>query len=165
MNSEKFDVLGWLLMVGAASLAISAAMRSGSNTTWVFAGSILLLIAIERRRAKIVTAALIRIVDEKGACWGLIGWDGEGVQIGVRAEPLNNVSVAYPILWQKAPSVAFSFMYSHAITSSGELVERSPTITVSGEMQKEWRSYSMKFSYNVAADKPDIAIDQRMGLF
>ena len=161
MNSEKIDIVGWLLTIGAVFLAISGAVKSGSNAVLMLAGSILLLIAIERRGAKIVTAALIRIVDEKGACRGLIGWDGEGVQIGVRAESLNNVSVASPILWQSTPSVAFSFRYSHAITSDGDLVERAPAITVSGEMQREWRSYSLNFSYNVTADKPDLAVTQR----
>ena len=97
MNSEKVDLLGWMLSAGAVFLAIFGAIKSGGDTALMFAGALLLLVAIERRRAKIITAALIRIVDENGAVRGLVGWDGEGIQIGVRAEPINNVSFAYPI--------------------------------------------------------------------
>jgi hypothetical protein len=160
MNSEKHDLLGWLLAAGAALLAVSAVMKAGEGATSLLAWSLLLIIVNERRRAKVVTAALIRVVDEKGACRGLIGWDGQGIQVGVRTDSLNNLVCAYPVLWQKVPSVVFSFRHTHSETSSGELIERSPTIGVAGEIQKEWRSYEMQFSYNVAAAKPDVAIAQ-----
>jgi hypothetical protein len=123
MHSETSDYLGWILPTAVALLAVYAAIKSGNDSSFLFAASVILLALVEKRRAKIITAPLIRIVDEKGAIRGLIGWTGQGLQVGVRAEPLNNSAIAYASLWQKTPNVAFTFGYSLSVTGSGQRFE------------------------------------------
>jgi hypothetical protein len=160
MDSNKLDLLGWILPVAAAFLAIYGAIKSGSDSSYLFAASVVLLILIEKRRAKIITAALIRIVDEKGALRGLVGWTGGDIQVGVRAEPIYNVAVASATLWGKTPNVSFTFGYSQRGTASGEIFERAPSIHVAGKMARQWRSYSLDFSFEEATNAPALSVGE-----
>ncbi|HMA72025.1 MAG TPA: hypothetical protein VKP67_11135 [Xanthobacteraceae bacterium] len=121
MNSETPDFFGWIVPVAATLLAIYSAIKSTGDSSLMLAAAVVLLAWVERRRAKIVTAGLIRIVDEKGGLRGLVGWNGEGIQIGVRSAPLDNLAWGYACLWKKAPSVAFTFQYSTPENAFGEL--------------------------------------------
>ena len=66
MNSETPDFFGWIVPVAATLLAIYSAIKSTGDSSLMLAAAVVLLAWVERRRTKIVTAALIRIVDEKG---------------------------------------------------------------------------------------------------
>jgi len=158
VNSEKRDYLGWILSVVATLFAIYGAVKSGGDSSVLFAAAVVLLVIIERRPAKVVTASLIRIADEKGAIRGLVGWGGGGIQVGIRAAEIYNKAVSYSILWQTTPSVAFTLRCSEQGTASGEIIERSPSIVVSGQMARDWRSYSLNFSYKEDTSEPAISV-------
>ena len=128
MNSQTRDITGWLLAATATLLAILGAMTWSNPAGKFFAGAVVTLVAIERRRSKTVTAALIRVTDEKGEVRGLVAWDGEGIQVGVRADSVNNSAVAYPILWQKNPSVAFTFKPAISMASGKVFEDRKSVV-------------------------------------
>ena len=160
MNSQTRDITGWLLAATATLLAILGAMTWSNPAGKFFAGAVVTLVAIERRRSKTVTAALIRVTDEKGEVRGLVAWDGEGIQVGVRADSVNNSAVAYPILWQKNPSVAFTFKPAISM-ASGKVFETVPAIGLYGEVQSQFRSYSVEFSYENASNTPALRVAER----
>lgn len=86
--------------------------------------ALITLVVIERRRSKVVTASLIRVVDEAGGLRGLAAWDGQGIQIAVHAGALNNSAAGYPVLWQKGPSASFSFTPAATIVQHEHRSER-----------------------------------------
>jgi hypothetical protein len=159
MNSEKRDFLAWALLIGAAMSALSAAIISKNIGVTLLSCAIILLVIADRRRAKVLSVGLLRIVDERGDTRGLIGWDGEGVQLGLRTSPISNSAIAYPVLWQKEQSVAFSFKCAKSFTSAfGDPIEQRPAIGLCGEMDNQWRTYGVEFSYSEG--KPDIWVSQ-----
>jgi hypothetical protein len=161
MHSEKIDYLGWLIPIAVVLIVIYGAIDAGNKYSLLVAASIVLIILNERRPAKIITTALVRIVDEKGGVHGLIGWNGEGVQIAVGATSLNNMAVAYQDLWhQKTSYVAFTFQPSIAIAGERNF-ECTPSMQIAGEMPVGWRSYSINFSYKKNTDAPYLSIHER----
>lgn len=159
MNSETKDYLGWIIPVVAILLAVYSATETADRFSLSIAASVILVALNERRRTKILTAAMVRVVDEKGSVRGLIGYADEGVQIGVIAEPLYNGAIAYAGLWQKIPSASFTFK-STASATSHEHIERSPTLSVAGEMAQQFRSYSINFSYATANNEPSLTVEE-----
>ena len=160
MNSQTRGVAGWLLATMASLLAILGALAWSTSAGNYFAGAVITLVAMERRRSKIVTAAMIRVTDEKGSVRGLVAWDGEGIQLGVRADTVNNSSVAYSVLWQRSPSVAFTFKPAVSI-ASGKVFDAVPAIGVYGQVQSQLRSYSVEFSYENASSTPALRVTER----
>ena len=160
MNSEAHDISGWLLAATASGLAILGAMAWSHPAGKFFAGAIVTLVAIERRRAKIVTAAMIRVTDEKGEVRGLVAWNGEGIQVGVRADSVSNSAMAHSVLWQNRESVAFTFRPAVSI-ASGRVFETVPAIGLYGQVQSQSRSYSVEFSYEHATNKPALRVAER----
>lgn len=154
---KKTDLWGWILPITAALLAIIGAFKSGSAASFYLAGALVLLVIYDKIPAKIITTSLIRVVDVKGAVRGLIGWNGVGIQVAVRTEPVWNSAIAWPLLWQDSPSVAFTFGCCKSNTSKGSH-DRCPSIGMYGLMAKQSRYYSMNFSYDNEADKPDVHI-------
>lgn len=146
MYDEKWDFLGWLLPVTAALLAVVGAIKSGNDTAIFFAVAVVLLVINERRPAKIVTTSLIRVTDEEGHVRGQISYDATGIHIGL-----------YTKFWHKSPSVGFVFGYGESRTSKG-LYDLNPSMSVYGHMAYKHRSYSMDFSYDNEAEKPDVYI-------
>jgi hypothetical protein len=89
----------------------------------------------------------------------LIGLAGEGIQVGLRTDNLDNAAVVWGQLWQKQPSVSFTFGGAKVGPSLSELYD-VPKLTISGEMeQKSKKSYSMRFSYNLDCEQPNIVIN------
>ena len=159
MHSEKTDLVGWLLAAIPVSLAAYVAVTLGGSVGVAIALALTTLVVIERRRSKVITASLVRVVDEAGGIRGLVAWDGEGIQIGVRASILSNSAAGYCVLWQKEPSVSFSFR--PATTVAGGIVEHTPAIGISGVMGNKWRSYAMEFSYESIKTEPDLCVTER----
>lgn len=159
MHSEKTDFAGWLLAAIAVALAAYIAVALGNSVGVAIAFALITLVAIERRRSKVITASLIRVADEAGGIRGLVAWDGEGIQIGVRASTLNNGAAGYRVLWQKEPNVSFSFGPATKIV--GGVVEHTPAIGVFGVMGNQWRTYAMEFSYESVKMEPALCITER----
>ena len=159
MHSGKVDLAGWLLAAVAALLAVYVAFAIRGAVGLAIGAALITLVVIERRRSKVVTASLIRVVDEAGGIRGLVAWDGEGVQIGIRAEALNNGAVAYGVLWQKEPSVSFSFR--PATTVAGGATNHTPAIGVSSLVENRWRSYAVEFSYESIKMEPSLLVAER----
>ena len=160
MNSKSRDIPGWLLAMTAVLLSILGAMAWSDPAAKFFVGAVITLVVIERRRSKTVTAALIRVTDEQGEVRGLIAWDGEGIQLGVRTDPAHNAAVAYPVLWQQRPSVAFTFRPSISM-ALGKVVETVPAIGLYGDVQSHRMSYSLEFSYENESKKPLLRVSER----
>lgn len=159
MNSETRDYVGWIISLAAALCAIYGAMKSADASSMLFALAVVLLVILERRPAKIVTAALIRIADERGSIRGLVGYNGTGIQIGVGGAPLYNGACSYYTLWQNTPHVAFTFKCSEAFAGE-KLYERCPSVELYGLMPGGWRSYSLNFSYKEAA--PALSVSEHI---
>lgn len=159
MHSEKTDLVGWLLAAIVISLAAYVAVALGGSVGATIALALFTLVAIERRRSKVITASLIRVADETGCIRGLVAWDGEGIQIGVRASTLSNGAAGYGALWQNEPSISFSFR--PATTIAGGVVEHTPAIDVSGVMGNQWRTYAMEFSYESIKTEPALRVTER----
>lgn len=161
MHEGRIDIVGWFLAIVVVALATFIAFKLDSQVGAAIAIALLALVAIEKRRSKVISASLIQISDEKGGIRGLIGYDGSGVQLGVRTDPLDNGAVAYSLLWQEKPNVAFSFQAAMTASSSG-VIDVAPEIWVRGQMQYEMRSFSMQFGYDTAAKKPAIHVKERV---
>ena len=145
MNSKTLDLLGWVLPILSVLLAIGAAAHFGEEML-MLAGAILLLAITERRRAKVITVSLIRFVDEKGTLRGLAGWNGEGIQISVRTDPVYNMSSAYSELWVNGSNVSFTFNGNYRIITELKKEVSVPTIEASNVSEGERRHYSLRFS-------------------
>lgn len=159
MHSEKTDITGWLLAAIVVTLAAYVAVALGSSVGVAIALALITLVAIERRRSKVITASLIRVADEAGGVRGLVAWDGEGIQIGVLASTLSNRAAGYRVLWQKEASVSFSFRPATTIT--GGVIEHAPAIGVFGVMGSQWPTYAMEFSYDSAKMEPALCVTER----
>jgi hypothetical protein len=157
MKYEQRDFLGWILPVAAALLAVFGAV---TNSALLIATGVVLLAINERRSAKVVTAALIRVADENGNILGLVGWAGGGLQIGVRTEEISSNAISYFSLWGNTPSVDFTFQGTKSATAAG-LFECSPSIHVSGMMPgRAWRTYSLNFSYAENGSEPRLSVSE-----
>ena len=159
MNSTTTDLTGWLLAAIAASLAAYAGVALGDSIGAAISLALIALVVIERRRSKVITASLIRIADEAGGIRGLIAWDGEGIQIGVRSSTIGNNAAGYGVLWQKEPSVSFSFRPTTTVANGVE--EHTPAIGVSCLSGSQWRSYAMEFSYEPIRLEPALYVSER----
>ena len=159
MHSETTDLTGWLLAAIAASLAAYVGVALGGPIGAAISLALITLVAIERRRSKVITTSLIRIADEAGGIRGLIAWDGEGIQIGVRSSTLGNSAAGYGVLWQKEPSVSFSFRPTRTVANGVE--EHTPAIGVNCLLGSQWRSYAMEFSYESIKLEPALYVSER----
>lgn len=159
MNSKTLDLLGWALPALAVLMAVGAASHFGDEAL-LLASAVLLFAIADRRRAKIVTTSLVRFVDEKGTLRGLAGWNGEGIQISVRTDPVYNVSIAHPVLWQSGPNVSFTFTGNHRLITESKKEISVPTMEISNGFEEEKHSYSLKFSYDRNDNKPSIEVIQ-----
>ena len=121
----------------------------------------IVLVAMEKRRNKVISASLIQISDEQGGIRGLIGYDGSGIQIGVRTDPIFNSATGYQVLWQYKPNVAFSCQAATSTSTSG-VIDVAPEVWVRGQMQYEMRSYSLVFGYDIKANKPAINVNENL---
>ena len=159
MNSKTTDLTGWLLSAATMLLAAYAGIALGGRIGAAIALALITLVTIERRHSKVITASLIRVADSSGDIRGLIAWNGEGIQISVRSDTLNNNAVGYGSLWQKEPSVSFTFRPMKTMANGSE--DHTPTMEVSGLMAGEWRTYAMEFSYKSMKLEPTMYVSER----
>lgn len=159
MTSKTIDLTGWLLAAATVMLAAYIGIALGGRIGSAIASALVILVTIERRRSKVITASLIRIADSAGNIRGLIAWNGEGIQIGVRSDALHNNAVGCSTLWQKEPSVSFTFRPTKTIANGSE--DHTPTMGVSGLMAGKWRTYAMEFSYKSMKLEPTMYVSEQ----
>jgi hypothetical protein len=138
------DFLGWVLAGVATGLTLKALLQTHEQATVLIAWAVLIIVIIERRPTKVVTAKTLRIVDSERAVRGLIGHVGDGIQIGVRAEPLNNMAISPGLLWNGVPSVSFNFRYQQSY-AGGRLIANRASLHATGNEEGIYKTYAAVF--------------------